>query len=81
MSTNSPSNSSSNARAHPLAMVDAGDDWLDDMLRDAGREYRADYLADDGFTQRVMGELPEPVTVPAWRRPVVILMWALGWER
>jgi hypothetical protein len=86
MNTNSPSNSPSNAspdaasgaRSDPLAMVDAGDDWLDDMLRDAGREYRADYLADDGFTQRIMGELPEPVTVPAWRRPVVILMWALG---
>jgi hypothetical protein len=48
------------------------------MLRDAGREYRADYLADDGFTQRIMAQLPEPATLPAWRRPVVALLWALG---
>jgi hypothetical protein len=58
--------------------IDAGSDWLDDMLREAGREYRADYLSDDGFTQRVMAQLPEAVTLPAWRQPVVVLLWALG---
>jgi hypothetical protein len=58
--------------------IDAGNDWLDDMLRDAGREHRGEYLADDGFTQRVMTQLPEPATLPAWRRPVVALLWALG---
>ena len=58
--------------------IDAGGDWLDDMLRDAGREYRADYLADDGFTQGVMAQLPEPATLPAWRRPAVALLWLLG---
>jgi hypothetical protein len=58
--------------------IDAGDDWLDAMLREAGREHRADYLADDGFTQRVMAQLPEPATLPAWRRPAVILLWVLG---
>jgi len=58
--------------------TDADDDWLDDMLRDAGREHRAEYLADDGFTQRVMAQLPEPATLPAWRRPAVALLWALG---
>jgi hypothetical protein len=58
--------------------IDADNDWLDDMLRDAGREHRADYLADDGFTQRVMAQLPEPATLPAWRRPAVALLWVLA---
>jgi hypothetical protein len=58
--------------------IEAGDDWLDDMLRDAGREHRADYVADDGFTQRVMAQLPEPATLPAWRRPIVALLWVLA---
>jgi hypothetical protein len=62
----------------PQPEIDAGDDWLDDMLRDAGREHRADYVADDGFTQRVMARLPEPATVPAWRRPAVALLWVLA---
>jgi hypothetical protein len=48
------------------------------MLRDAGREYRSDYVADDGFTQRVLAQLPEPATLPAWRRPAVALLWVLG---
>jgi hypothetical protein len=58
--------------------IDAGDDWLDGMLRDSGREHRADYIADDGFTQRVMAKLPEPAMLPAWRRPVVALLWTLA---
>jgi hypothetical protein len=62
----------------PQPEIDAGDDWLDDMLREAGREHRADYVADDGFTQRVMARLPEPATVPAWRRPAVALLWVLA---
>lgn len=52
--------------------------WLDDMLRDAGLEHRAEYIADDGFTQRLMAKLPEPATLPAWRRPVLALLWVLG---
>jgi hypothetical protein len=57
--------------------IDA-DDWLDDVLRDAGREHRADYIVDDGFTQSVMAKLPEAATLPAWRRPVVVLLWVLA---
>jgi len=64
--------------ATPQSEIDAGADWLDDMLRDAGREHRAGYVADDGFTQRVMAQLPEPATLPAWRRPAVVLLWVLG---
>ncbi|HWZ70104.1 MAG TPA: hypothetical protein VN326_01325 [Casimicrobiaceae bacterium] len=62
----------------PQPEIDAGDDWLDAMLREAGREHRADYIADDGFSQRVMAQLPEPATAPAWRRPAVVLLWVLG---
>jgi hypothetical protein len=64
--------------ATPQPEIDAGDDWLDDMLRGAGREHRADYDADDGFTQRVMARLPEPATLPVWRRPTVALLWVLA---
>jgi hypothetical protein len=66
------------ASVTPQPEIDAGHDWLDDMLREAGREHRADYIADDGFSQRVMAQLPEPVTVPAWRRPAVALLWVLA---
>ncbi|MDQ6917421.1 MAG: DUF5056 domain-containing protein [Pseudomonadota bacterium] len=61
----------------PNRDIDA-DDWLDDMLRDAGREHRAEYIADDGFTQRLMAKLPEPATLPAWRRPALALLWVFG---
>ena len=64
--------------ATPQPEIDAGDDWLDDVLRDAAREHRADYVADDGFTHRVMAQLPEPATLPAWRRPAVALLWVLS---
>jgi len=57
-------------------MREAGkDDWLDAALRAEGVEHRADYLADDGFTARVMAELPVPETLPAWRTPVLIVLW------
>jgi hypothetical protein len=52
-----------------------GDDWLDLALRAEGREHRAAYIADDGFTAAVVGRLPPPVTVPAWRRAAVVLLW------
>lgn len=54
------------------------DGWLDDMLRDAGVEHRAEYIADDGFTQRLMARLPAPATLPAWRRPALVMLWVLG---
>jgi hypothetical protein len=70
--------SSVTSSATPQPEIDAGDDWLDDMLRDAGREHRDDYLADEGFAQRVMVRLPEAATLPAWRRPVVGMLWVLA---
>jgi len=70
--------SSVTSSATPQPEIDAGDDWLDDMLRDAGRDHRGDYIADEGFSQRVMAKLPEPATLPAWRRPAITLLWSLA---
>ena len=53
----------------------APDDWLERALRAEGAASRSDYIADDGFSASVMARLPLAVTVPAWRRPVVALMW------
>lgn len=55
-----------------------GDDWFERALVEAGREHRAEYIADDGFTASVVSRLPAPFTLPAWRRPVVALLWILG---
>lgn len=53
--------------------VDSGDDWLEQALRaDAGHSA---YVADDGFTARVLERLPAPAALPAWRRPIVALLW------
>lgn len=49
-------------------------DWLDDLLVAEAREHAADYLDDQGFTARVMDELPA-AAVPSWRKPAVIGMW------
>ena len=53
-------------------------DWLDAALAAAGKEHRAAYVADDGFTARVIGRLPAAPTLPAWRRPVIVLLWLLA---
>ena len=55
--------------------MNAGGDWLDDVLRADAAEHAAAYLPDDGFTARVLGQLPRPAALPAWRRPVVALLW------
>ena len=56
----------------------AADDWLERLLAEDGRDHRADYLADDGFTARVAAALPAPATLPAWRKPVLALLWTLA---
>ena len=55
--------------------LDTGGDWLEEALRADGREQRSAYLADGGFTAAVLARLPEPARLPAWRRPVVALLW------
>ena len=62
----------------PLSATSADDDWLDAALLADGREHRAQYLDDAGFTARVMAALPAPLALPAWRRPALMLLWALA---
>ena len=60
------------------SMANAEDDWLDAALRADGQTHRSQYLDDAGFTARVMAALPAPVALPAWRRPALMLLWALA---
>jgi hypothetical protein len=53
------------------------DDWLEQTLRADAREHAASYLSDDGFTAHVLGQLPRPAALPAWRRPVLWSLWAI----
>ena len=53
----------------------AADAWLDDLLVAEGAAQRAAYIDDAGFTARVANALPQPATPPAWRRPIVALLW------
>ena len=55
--------------------LDTGGDWLEEALRADAREQRSAYVSDGGFTAAVMARLPEPAALPAWRRPVVALLW------
>jgi hypothetical protein len=58
---------------HPDA--EAGDAWIEEALRALPR----DAVADAGFTAAVMARLPAPrsaaTAAPAWRLPVVALIW------
>ena len=53
-------------------------DWLDDLLVADGADARSSYVADDGFTARVMHALPVRLTLPAWRKPVVVALWVMA---
>ena len=55
--------------------LDTGGDWLEEALRADAREQRSAYVTDGAFTAAVMARLPEPARLPAWRRPVVALLW------
>jgi len=56
--------------------ADSDDGWLEQALK-ADAQATA-YVADEGFTARVMAGLPAPATLPAWRRPVVALLWLIA---
>jgi hypothetical protein len=58
--------------------VDTDDGWLEQALRADAQAHAAAYVADDGFTAKVMGRLPAPAVLPAWRRPVVLLLWLVA---
>jgi hypothetical protein len=56
---------------------DPAPDWVDRiLLRDA--ESHGDYIADDGFTARMMQQLPPARALPAWRRPAVVALWVIA---
>lgn len=54
--------------------TDSDDGWLEQALRADAREHASAYVADDGFTSAVVARLPAAVALPAWRRPVVVLL-------
>jgi hypothetical protein len=60
---------------NPQAPMDH--DWLEQALRAEAREDAESYLPDEGFTARVLGQLPRPAALPAWRRPVLWTLWAI----
>ena len=53
-------------------------DFVTQRLEQAAQEHRAAYVADDGFSARVISRLPAAPTLPAWRRPVIVLLWLLA---
>jgi hypothetical protein len=58
--------------------ADANLDWLERALKADAEEYAASYIADDGFTSGVMARLPPPAALPAWRGPVLALLWLIA---
>ena len=52
------------------------DGWLEQALKSDAQA--SAYVADDGFTSAVMARLPAPATLPAWRRPVLALLWLVA---
>jgi hypothetical protein len=58
--------------------TDADDGWVEQALRADACEDASAYVADDGFTAAVMARLPAPVALPAWRRPVVLLLGVIA---
>jgi hypothetical protein len=58
--------------------ANADDGWLEQALKADAREQAAAYIADDGFTAAVMARLPAPAMLPAWRRPVLALLWLIA---
>jgi len=58
--------------------TDRRDEWLERTLRAEAADEGARYLADDGFTARILAQLPPPATPPVWRRPAVIVLWLVA---
>ena len=58
--------------------ADTEDGWLEQALKADAQAHAAAYVADDGFTAKVLARLPAPAVLPAWRRPVVALLWLIA---
>ena len=54
---------------------DIDDEWLERMLVADGVAQRESYIADDGFTARVMTQIPAPAALPSWRKPAIVALW------
>jgi hypothetical protein len=62
--------------AHDL---DASDDWLEAALRADADSHAHAYIDDAGFSAKVMTALPPAIEpVPAWRKPVVAVIWGVA---
>lgn len=53
-------------------------DWLDRLLDADALDARSAYVSDEGFTARVMHALPARMTLPSWRKPAVLALWAVA---
>ena len=54
-------------------------DPIESLLRHDAGEHAAAYIDDAGFTAKVMAALPPEISpVPAWRKPAVVVMWAVA---
>lgn len=53
-------------------------DWLEQALQADAHVHAADYIADDGFTAKLLSRLPAPAALPAWRRPIVVMLWVVA---
>ena len=51
-------------------------DWLDALLVQDALE--SPYIDDAGFTTTLMQRLPSPAALPAWRKPIVMLLWLVA---
>jgi hypothetical protein len=58
--------------------ADTDDGWLEQGLKADAQAHAAAYIADDGFTAKVLARLPAPAVLPAWRRPIVALLWLIA---
>lgn len=58
--------------------AETDDGWLEQALKADAQAHAAAYVADDGFTAKVLSRLPAPAVLPAWRRPVVTLLWLIA---
>jgi hypothetical protein len=58
--------------------ADTDDLWLEQALKSDAQAHAAGYVPDDGFTAKLMARLPTPAVLPAWRRPVIALLWLVA---
>ena len=61
-----------------MNQTDANLDWIERALKADAGEHAAVYIADDGFTSGVLARLPAPAVLPAWRGPVLAVLWLIA---